>query len=229
MVPTRVNPLPGSARKSLSSNASRPARIIVFAKAPQPGLAKTRLIPALGAQGAAALAKQMLAYTLEQAIKAQLGGVELCMSPGSTDPLWANIAIPNGTACSAQGDGDLGQRMARAVERTCVSQAENIILVGTDCPALTAAQLTEAAQRLANHDVVILPASDGGYVLIGLQAPCPEIFANMPWSTSVVTELTFERLMKLGLRVWQGPTLHDIDEPADLVHLDDLPGFRTTP
>ena len=209
-----------------SSNACRPTRIVVFAKVPQPGIAKTRLIPALGAQGAAALAKQMLAHTLEQALKAQLGVVELCMSPDSTDPMWANIAIPNGTACSAQGDGDLGQRMARAVERTCLGQAENIILVGTDCPAITAVLLAEAAQRLADHDAVILPASDGGYVLIGLQAPCPEIFANMPWSTSAVAGLTLERLKKLGLRVWQGPTLDDIDEPADLAHLDHFHPWR---
>ncbi len=211
------------------SNTHPKTRIVVFAKSPQPGVAKTRLIPALGAPAAAALAKQMLTHTLEQALAAGLGLVELCMSPSPEDPLWADIAIPDGLACSAQGGGDLGQRMARAVERVCADHGESIVLVGTDCPALTAAELTEAAQQLAHHDVVMLPASDGGYVLIGMQTPCPEIFADMPWSTSAVAALTLERLMKLGLRVWQGPTLQDIDVPADLVHLDHLPGFRTAP
>ncbi len=200
-------------------NAGRGARVVVFAKAPQPGAAKTRLIPALGAQGAASLARRMLAHTLEQALAAKLGPVELCMSPGPEDPLWADVAIPDSIERSAQGDGDLGQRMARAVERVSASQGENVILVGTDCPSLSVARLTEAAQMLAQHDVVILPASDGGYVLIGMKEPCPEIFTNMPWSTSAVAALTLARLSKLGMRVWRGQTLHDIDEPADLVHL----------
>jgi rSAM/selenodomain-associated transferase 1 len=200
-------------------NAGRRTRVVVFAKSPQPGIAKTRLIPALGAQGAASLARRMLTHTLEQSLAAKLGPVELCMSPQPEDPLWANVVIPESIERSAQGDGDLGQRMARAVMRVTASDGENVILVGTDCPSLIAAHLTQAARMLAQHDVVMLPASDGGYVLIGMKKPCPEIFTTMPWSTSAVATLTLGRLSKLGLRVWQGQTLHDIDEPVDLVHL----------
>jgi len=202
-----------------AAHVSRPTRVVVFAKSPQPGVAKTRLIPALGAHGAATLARQMLAHTLAQALAAKLGPVELCMSPGPQDPLWANITLPDTLECSAQGDGDLGQRMARAVARVSASQLENVILVGTDCPSLNVACLTQAANKLAQHDVVMLPASDGGYVLIGMTQACPGIFSHMPWSTSTVAALTLERLSALGLRVWQGPTMHDIDEPGDLVHL----------
>jgi rSAM/selenodomain-associated transferase 1 len=202
-----------------SPSAGRGTRVVVFAKSPQPGVAKTRLIPALGAQGAASLARRMLAHTLEQALAAKLGPVELCMSPGPEDPMWADVAIPDTIERSAQGDGDLGQRMTRAVERVSTSHGENVILVGTDCPSLSVDQLTEAAKMLAQYDVVILPASDGGYVLLGMKEPHPEIFTNMPWSTSAVAALTLGRLSKLGMRVWQGQTMHDIDEPADLVQL----------
>ena len=202
-----------------SSSASRGTRVVVFAKSPQPGVAKTRLIPALGAQGAASLARRMLAHTLEQALAAKLGPVELCMSPGPEDPLWADVAIPDSIERSVQGDGDLGQRMARAVGRVSANHRENVILIGTDCPSLIVARLKEAARMLAQHDVVILPASDGGYVLIGMKERRPDIFTDMPWSTSAVVALTLGRLSKLGMRVWQGQTLHDIDGPDDLMHL----------
>jgi len=197
----------------------RRTRVVVFAKTPKPGVAKTRLIPALGAQGAASLAQKMLSHTLEQALTGKLGPVELCMSPDPEDQLWSDVPIPGTVERTAQGEGDLGERMARAVERVNTSHGENVILVGTDCPSLSADQLTEAAQMLAQYDAVILPASDGGYVLIGLKEPCPDIFADMPWSTPYVAALTLERLSKLEMRVWQGQTMQDIDEPADLSHL----------
>jgi len=197
-------------------------RLVVFAKAPQPGVAKTRLIPALGAQGAADLALRMLRHTLQQALaatqSANLGPVELCMSPGPDDPAWAGVEIPAAVLRTDQGEGDLGQRMARAVERVTAS-GQPVLLMGTDCPALSAARITEAAQALAQFDAALVPVADGGYVLVGLHAPCPAIFADMAWSTPSVATVTLHRLAALGQRVWVGPTLHDIDEPADLVHL----------
>jgi len=196
-------------------------RIVVFAKAPLPGFAKTRLIPALGAEGAAALARQMLNHTLEQALAADAQAVELCMSPAPSDPAWQGVALPPAVERSDQGDGDLGARMNRAVERALALRQGPVLVIGTDCPALTATYISEAARQLEQHDAVLLPAADGGYVLIGLQAPCPEVFAGMAWSTQGVAAETLRRLAALGLRVWQGPTLHDMDEPADLVHLPD--------
>ncbi|WP_341919171.1 TIGR04282 family arsenosugar biosynthesis glycosyltransferase [Polaromonas sp. YR568] len=194
-------------------------RLVIFAKAPQPGAVKTRLIPALGADGAAALALAMLDHTLQQALAAGLDAVELCMSPAPGDPAWHGVALPAGVTCTTQGDGDLGERMDRAMQRALGLHQGTVLLIGTDCPALGSAHLREAARQLAEHDAVLLPVADGGYVLIGLQAPCPAIFRQMTWSTSTVAAETLQRLSALGLRVWQGPVLHDIDEAADLVHL----------
>jgi hypothetical protein len=192
--------------------------LVIFAKAPQPGTVKTRLIPALGAEGAAGLARRMLSHTLQQALAAGVGPVELCMSPAPGDAAWQSVALPAAVVCTAQGEGDLGQRMASAVARI-TRQRQSVLLFGTDCPALTATHLAEAARRLAQHDAVLLPVADGGYILIGLKAPCPELFTDMPWSTSAVAAETQRRMAARDLRVWQGPTLHDIDEAADLTHL----------
>jgi hypothetical protein len=194
-------------------------RLVVFAKAPQAGSVKTRLIPALGAEGAAALARSLLAHTLGQALEADIGTVELCMSPTPGSTAWQDTSLPVGIACTEQGDGDLGARMARAVQRVTTELQQPVLLFGTDCPALSAAHLRVAAQALRTHDAALIPVADGGYVLIGLKAPCPALFADMPWSTPSVAGETLQRLRRLGLSTWVGPTLHDIDEPADLIHL----------
>ena len=193
-------------------------RLIIFAKAPQSGAVKTRLISALGADGAATLARKLLMHTLQQAMAAGVGPVELCMSPPPEDLAWHGINLPPALVCTAQGEGDLGQRMARAIDRV-TTQHQPALLMGTDCPALTAERLAEAASQLERHDAVLLPVADGGYVLIGLKAPCPEVFTKMPWSTSTVAAETLRRMAEIKLCVWKGPTLHDIDEPGDLVHL----------
>lgn len=199
--------------------ANAPLRLVVFAKAPQPGAAKTRLIPALGALGAAVLARRMLLHALKQALAADVGPVELCMSPAPGDPAWQGVDLPPGITCSAQGEGDLGQRMARAVDRVTTPPGQAVLLMGTDCPALSAQRITAAAGALAQHDAVLIPVADGGYVLVGLHQPCPPIFADMAWSTPTVAACTLQRLAARGQHVWAGPQLHDIDEPADLVHL----------
>ena len=196
------------------------SRLVIFAKAPQAGLAKTRLIPALGAAGAADLARQMLAHTLAQALAAGAQKVELCMSPAAGDPAWRGVALPGSVELSAQGRGGLGERMNRAMNRALTQQAA-VLLMGSDCPTLSAGHMAEAARRLMDHDAVLIPAADGGYVLIGLKAPCPGVFAPMAWSTSVVAAETLGRLAALKKRVWLGPTLHDIDDAVDLVHLPD--------
>jgi uncharacterized protein len=203
-------------------------RLVVFAKAPLAGLAKTRLIPALGAEGAARLAQRFLDHALAQALRAQVGAVELCMSPGPDDAAWQGFELPEGLQCTDQGEGDLGARMARAVHRvTTKPQGRPILLMGTDCPRLTAEIIRDAAAQLEQHDAVLVPVADGGYVLLGLRADCPEIFRDMPWSTPAVAAETLRRLAVLGLSVWLGPTLHDIDEPADLFYLPRAWNFRS--
>lgn len=196
----------------------KPVRIVIFAKAPVPGRAKTRLIPALGAAGAAQQALRLFDLALQQALEAAIGPVELCLSPAPDAPEWAGIAFPSGIATSDQGEGDLGERMARAARRS-IENGEAVLLTGTDCPDLTAARLREAARRLEVHEAVLHPAADGGYPLLGLSAFDTSLFSELPWSTSSVARLTLERLDALGWKVWVGDTLHDIDVPADLGHL----------
>jgi len=197
-------------------------RIVIFAKAPLPGQVKTRLIPALGAAGAARLAARLLDLALEQGRSAGVGAVELCMSPAPGHAAWAGIALPPGIATSDQGEGDLGERMARAARRS-IGNGEAVLLTGTDCPDLTATRLSAAAAALSDHDAVLYPAADGGYPLLGLKTFDASLFADMPWSTDAVARLTLERMAALGWRVWVGETLRDIDEPGDL---DWLPGNR---
>lgn len=204
--------------------------LVIFAKAPQPGLAKTRLIPALGADGAARLALHMLAHTLAQALAAQHAGhiqqAELCGSPaplhadGTHHADWQHTSLPPGLALSAQGEGDLGARLARASQRALQTSAA-VLLIGTDCPALDAATLGLAAAQLQQpaHDAVLIPATDGGYCLFGFKQHQPSLFSHMPWSTPVVAQETLARCAALGWRVWQGTPLADIDEPADLAAL----------
>ena len=194
-------------------------RLVIFAKAPQPGAVKTRLIPALGAEGAAALARRMLSHTLRQALAAGVGEVELCMSPAPGDAAWRGVNLPAAVVCAAQDEGDLGQRMASVVHRVTTRHGVPVLLMGSDCPALTSQEITRAAGQLQGHDAVLIPVADGGYALIGLNAPCPALFTDMPWSTPVVCAETLRRAATLGLTVWQGPLLHDIDEPADLALL----------
>ena len=193
----------------------RPLRIVIFAKAPRPGLAKSRLIPALGSDGAAALARRFLAHTLDTALAASVGTVELCVTPAMTDPIWQSLGIPTAVQLTDQGEGDLGERMARAARRVTGS-GEAVLLIGTDCPGLGARELQAAAQSLQQCDATLFPAADGGYALLGLNRFHDSVFSDIAWSTDTVAFETLGRLGNLGWSVQSHPPLHDIDEPADL-------------
>lgn len=196
-------------------------RIVIFAKAPAPGLAKTRLILALGKTGAARLAKSMLECTLQQSLAADIGPVELCITATIDHPDWQGYRPPPGVWISEQGGGDLGARMACAAARS-IDRDGAVLLIGTDCPALTAQRLQDAAAALEVHDAVLHPANDGGYPLMGLKTFHPSVFEDIPWSTSTVAALTLARMDALGWCVAVAETLHDIDEPADLIHLPEV-------
>ncbi|MFZ1548346.1 MAG: TIGR04282 family arsenosugar biosynthesis glycosyltransferase [Candidatus Nitrotoga sp.] len=193
-------------------------RIIVFAKAPQPGFAKTRLIPALGAEGAAELAQQMLSNTLFEALAADIGTVELCSTPKIDDVAWQGIPLPFGIEITDQGEGDLGARLARASERA-IENAESVLLIGSDCVEMSATLLREAAQSLHEHDAVIHCTADGGYALLGLKHYSAALFSNMPWSTDAVASTTIARIGQLGWSLHIGQVLHDVDAPQDLKYL----------
>jgi rSAM/selenodomain-associated transferase 1 len=196
-----------------------PIRIVIFAKAPLAGLAKTRLIPALGEEGSARLAQRMLNHTVAEALAADIGEVELCVTPEPNAQQWRSFRDPEWpVSWQGQGDGDLGERLTRATRRG-VLDGRAVLLIGTDCPFLTADRLRDAAARLESNDAVINPSADGGYVLLGLKTFNPSVFRGIAWSTDSVAFETLCQIGALGWTVAQLPMLRDIDEPADLVAL----------
>jgi rSAM/selenodomain-associated transferase 1 len=195
-------------------------RIVIFAKAPVAGLAKTRLIPALGAEAAARLARRMLLHTLQEASAAAVGPLECCVTPHPSDPAWQGLPPLEGICWTAQAVGDLGMRMADAARRASAA-SEPVLLVGTDCPQLDAVLLRRAAELLHDSDAVLYPTFDGGYVLLGLRRFDPRLFEQIPWSTAEVADRTIECVHELGWSLAVGGMLHDIDEPTDLQWLPD--------
>lgn len=195
----------------------KPVRMLIFAKAPQPGLAKTRLIPALGPAGAARLAQRMLTHTVQEALAAAIGEVVLCASPAPSHLAWRD-ALPAVLAprvrWADQGVGDLGERLWRMAERHAAGHA--LLFIGTDCPALDAAALRGAVHALHTHDAVLVPSTDGGYVALGVHTPHPRLFTDVPWSTPEVAAITRARMAALGWRWAEAPALTDIDEPKQL-------------
>lgn len=189
-------------------------RVLVFAKAPRPGTVKTRLVPLLGEEGAAALHARLLEHTLKTAARAALGPIELHGDPADDDFL-RHCATQHGAALLAQSAGDLGRRMQTAFERALADGAR-AILVGSDCPALTARHLRLAAKALdAGRDAVFAPTEDGGYALIGLARCDPHLFRDVPWSTADVMAKTRRRIGDLGWTMLELDTLWDVDRPED--------------
>lgn len=191
--------------------------VIIVAKYPALGMAKTRLQPALGINGAAQMARRLLLHSVEQAVATDYV-VELCVSPAPTDPCWQALDLPSTLQWSAQTVGDLGVRLLTASQQA-LNQYKQIILIGTDCPSLTAQRIQAAVQQLYNHDAVMIPASDGGYVLLGLKYVHESLFLNMTWSTASVAAVTQQRIAALGWTLAILDPLHDIDVPTDLRYL----------
>jgi rSAM/selenodomain-associated transferase 1 len=195
---------------------NEPVAIAILAKAPVPGFAKTRLIPVLGAERAALLAARLIERAAETASRSAVGPVTLWAAPDESDSLFQAVRARDGLTLTRQSEGDLGTRMLGAI----VAAKGPALVIGTDCPALTSDHLRRAADILCRGtDAVILPAEDGGYVLIGVRAPQPAIFEHMCWGTARVLGETRRRLKGLGL-TWQEPVmLWDLDRPADIERL----------
>lgn len=184
--------------------------IIVFAKAPLPGAAKTRLIPALGAWGAARLHERLTRHAVRTALAAGCGRVEIHGTRRHS--FFDRLGLP----FRLQRGHDLGERMHRALARN-----PGAILIGTDCPELTVADLRRAARLLqAGYEAVLAPAEDGGYALIALRRVAPETFRNIAWGTSTVFDETVKRLRGYRWRALR--TVWDVDRPEDLPRLSKL-------
>ena len=197
-----------------------PVGVAILAKAPLPGLVKTRLFPALGPEGAARLQAALVARTVETACRAGTGPVTLWTSLEPRHALFTTLAARFGLRLTRQDYGDLGARMLAAIG------VGPTLVIGNDCPALTPDHLREAAAALRDgDDAVIIPAEDGGYVLIGLREPQPALFCAMRWSVPTVLAETRRRLARCGLKARELARLWDVDVPDDLSRLSQ-PGFE---
>jgi rSAM/selenodomain-associated transferase 1 len=198
----------------MASATPEPIALAILAKAPVAGSVKTRLIPALGAEGAAALHARLIERTVETANAAAIGTVTLWVTAPHT--CFTALASRFHISLATQPEGDLGARML-AAGRAAAGPA---IIIGTDCPALRPSHLREAAGALRDGtDVVVIPAEDGGYVLIGSRQAQPRLFDHMTWSTDQVMAQTRQRLTRAGLTWRELPPLWDVDRPEDLARL----------
>jgi len=187
-------------------------KLIVFVKAPRDGQVKTRLAATVGSRKACAIYCELVA-TLLQRIGA-LKEVELRFSP---DDAGAEIQqwLQAGWTAQPQGDGDLGARLNRAFETSFQSGAENVVIIGSDCPEAGSSDIRAAWKELKAHDVVLGPSIDGGYWLIGLRATNARLFEEMAWSSDQVLGQTLQRARALGLRIQLLRILADIDTEED--------------
>ncbi|OGA72765.1 MAG: hypothetical protein A3G27_11595 [Betaproteobacteria bacterium RIFCSPLOWO2_12_FULL_66_14] len=194
-------------------------RILVFAKAPEPGRVKTRLIPALGPQGAALLYRAMMRHCLGTAFSALPGGVELWCAPDISHPFFAECGARWDLPLREQPSGDIGERMSEAMRRA-LGEAGSALIFGSDVPTITGTDVRGALAALASGcDAVFVPTEDGGYGLIGLARHDPVLFEGIAWSTPSVMEQTRERLSELGWRWRELPARWDVDRPQDVERL----------
>ena len=198
----------------MDMRVSREVSIALMARAPEPGRAKTRLIPRLGATGAARLHAAMTRRALSAIAQSGLRAILWC-DPNADHPFFAECALDFGIALRAQRHGDLGARMHAIF--ACADGP--LLLMGADCPSIDAALLRACAESLDRVEAVFLPTADGGYGLIGLARPIPELFADMPWGTEAVMATTRERLLRLRVGWAEPAQIWDVDTPADLARL----------
>jgi uncharacterized protein len=194
--------------------------LLIFARLPKAGANKTRLIPAIGAAHATQVYRQLVDLTLSQArhLASNRGcQVTVCYTGGSASEVQA--AFGGDLAYREQLGTSLGDRLQLATKSAFEDGATRVVVIGTDCPSLTSNDLRFAFELLEEYDVVIGPAHDGGYYLIGFNADHACLFADVDWSTSKVLQQTLNKIRELKLRVRRLPTLADIDYPEDLVSL----------
>ncbi len=202
----------------MSTNASQ-EQLILFTRYPQAGSAKTRLIPALGPEGAAALQRRLTEGVVEEVERLRQRrsvSFEIHFAGGSLSLVEGWLA--SGDRCRPQPLGDLGHRLQCAFASAFAAGFRRVVLVGSDCPALSAPVLERAFDALRDHDLVLGPATDGGYYLVGLCGTAPFLFSEMAWGESSVLLRTLNRAAAVGLRVALLETLSDVDRPEDLAH-----------
>ncbi len=193
-------------------------RLIIFARYPVAGVAKTRLIPKLGAERAAQLHRRMTENIVQVACSSCAEGQVTLYFTGASKRkfcAWLGDALDY----KKQPGGDLGRRICQAFSEAFNSGVERVIVIGSDVPGITPAVIQQAEEALIEHDIVIGPAIDGGYYLLGLARPVPDLFTGIHWGTGSVLAQSLSIINNLGLSVKKLRTLHDVDRPSDLDHL----------
>lgn len=203
--------------------------IIIFSRYPRSGRVKTRLIPLLGSKGAAALHAYLTEQTLaraKEAARLRPALLSLRYTGASRQQMrdWLGSALPQ----VRQRGKDLGQRMASAFRASWAKGVQRAVLIGSDCPALSPVLIIQALSNLEQHDLVLGPARDGGYYLIGLRrisstGAQDSLFQDIGWGTGTVYQQTVGRAAAAKLTTLTLQELHDIDRPEDLRHLRNYP------
>lgn len=193
-------------------------RLIIFTRYPQPGITKTRLIPLLGKQGAADFHGYLTQLTINQCLSCQPDrsfSLQVYFTGGSLDLMqsWLGKELDY----EEQGEGNLGEKMTRALAQSFQSGYEKVIIIGCDCPQLTGEIIQLAFESLQEKEVVLGPAEDGGYYLIGLRRFIPQLFQLESWGTSQVLSQTQHLVKSLNLSLFLLPCLPDIDRPEDFL------------
>jgi rSAM/selenodomain-associated transferase 2/rSAM/selenodomain-associated transferase 1 len=192
-------------------------RLIIFTRWPQPGRAKTRLIPALGAAGAADLQRRMTERALVWARRLARGrAVDLEVRYDGCDKATISAWLGPDLDYTPQGPGNMGARMSRALHQALEQGAERALLIGCDIPGLDDQLMDQALTLLSRSQVVVGPTLDGGYYLIGLNAPSPSLFQGIDWGTGNVMAQTITAIKAAGIKYELLPARMDVDLPEDL-------------
>jgi hypothetical protein len=201
----------------MSSQNTSPVSISILAKAPIPGFAKTGLIPAIGAHAAAVLQERLTEHTVATALAAGTGPVTLHCEPDATHDTFLKMVARNKITLRPQPQGNLGTRMLAAV----ATSAAPVLVISTDCPALTEAHLRSAAIALRDgNDVVLIPAERGGYVLLGMRKAQPALFSSIAWGGNTVLADTRARIVEQRLMLVEHPPMWDVSTEIDLTRLE---------
>lgn len=194
----------------------RKTALLVFTRTPEPGNVKTRLLSVMDAPRAAAIQAGLLQRTLETARASTADIIELWCTPTVQHPVLLELEDRFSLTLRTQAGAGLGERMSSAMEQS-LERYRHVALVGSDCMDLVAADIDLAMEQLAaGNDVVLGPALDGGYYLIGLSRLYRQLFAGIEWGTDRVLEETRERVAQSGLKLFELPARRDLDRPEDL-------------
>ncbi|MEL6441315.1 MAG: TIGR04282 family arsenosugar biosynthesis glycosyltransferase [Cyanobacteria bacterium J06621_8] len=191
--------------------------LIIFTRYPEPGKTKTRMIPALGAKGAAELQRKMTEHTLGnvERLAALRDLIVKVYFSGGNQQLMAEW-LGEDWQYTPQASGDLGKKLQGAFKEAFQLGSQQVVIIGIDCPDIDQITLNQAFNSLQNHDLVLGVAEDGGYYLIGLNQVYSELFTNIAWGSDQVLRQTIDIAQELKLKVDYLPTLSDVDYPKDL-------------